>query len=229
MRTYSVQNLVDRARRYADMEYTPFVENDPELLDYLNVAYGEYYDLLVGTSEDYYTAVFDINLVPNTTEYALPEDFYKLTSMAYKIADNQFYTLRPYMEQERNNFGLVTSIQTGIVRMRYVPAPVEFADFTGTIDGQAGWEDYISTHMAIQMLNKEESDATALERKLVRLEKRINAMAQIRDQGQPAYTTDIYKINPYAFVQAMRYRLISANQISIISTQLIGWASGNGF
>ncbi len=229
MRSYSVQSLVDRARRYADMEYTPFVTNDPELLDYLNVAYGEYYDLLVMTSEDYFTTVADITLLPNTTEYDLPDDFYKMTSMAYKIAENQFYTLRPYMEQERNNFGLVTSIQTGTIRMRYVPAPETFDDFTGTIDGQAGWEDYISTHMAIQMLNKEESDTAALERKLLRLEKRINAAAQVRDMGMPHYTTDIYKINPYAFVQALRYRLISAGQVSIISTQLIGWASGNGF
>ncbi len=229
MRSYSVQSLVDRARRYADMEYTPFVENDPELLDYLNVAYAEFYDLLVMTSEDYYTAIADITLLPNITEYDLPADFYKMTSMAFKIAENQFYTLRPYMEAERNNFGLVTSIQTGIIRMRYVPAPEEFTDFTGSIDGQAGWEDYIPTHMAIQMLNKEESDTAALERKLVRLQKRIEAAAQIRDQGMPAYTTDIYKINPYAFVQAMRYRLISASQISVISTQLIGWASGNGF
>jgi hypothetical protein len=229
MRSYSVQNLVDRARRYADMQYTPFIENDPELLDYLNVAYAEYYDLLVATAETYFTQTANITLSTTVSEYDLPADFYKMTGVDYQLQQNQYFTLMPYMEPERNTFGATNNVQAGTVRIRYVPAPAIFADFTGTIDGQSGWEDYIPTHMAIQMLNKEESDTSALAGKLLRLEKRIQGMAQNRDQSFPAYTVDINRVNPYGFLQALRYRLISAGKISIISTQVIGFAAGGGF
>lgn len=231
MRSVPISTLVARARRYADMEYTPFVNNDPELLDYLNVAYGEYYDLLVMTSETYYTSTFDVSLTTGQTIYDLPEDFYKLTSASYKIADNQYYTIRPYMEAEKNNFGMVTAVLSGMVQLRYVPLPEVFTDLEegSIVEDMTNWTDYISTHMAIQMLNKGQEDTAALERKLVRLEVRIKASAQNLDQGQPFYTTDIYRVNPYGFAQSLRYRIQSGGEISIISTSLLGWGTSYGF
>jgi hypothetical protein len=231
MRSVPISTLVARARRYADQEYTPFVSDDPELLDYLNVAYGEYYDLLVMTSETYYTKLFDISLTTGQTTYDLPEDFYKSTSLSYKIADNQYYTIRPYMEAEKNNFGMVTAVLSGTVQMRYVPLPEVFTslDDGNVIEDMTNWTDYISTHMAIQMLNKGQEDTAALERKLVRLEARIKGASQNIDQLMPFYTTDIYRVNPYGFAQSLRYRFISGDQVSIISTSLLGWGSSYGF
>jgi len=112
--------------------------------------------------------------------------------LAYAVIGKQ--TEAPSTSQK---LSLLPSLSSGAsVRVRYVPAPIGLEDADGadddtTVDGVSGWEELIIIKTAIDMLNKEESSTTALERREALLVERIESAAEIRAWSTPRRVVDV--------------------------------------
>jgi hypothetical protein len=226
MRAFTVQNIIDRALRKADMQHSDFIDAD-EALDTFNEQYTTLYDLLVTSFENYKVSEQLITLSGNTTDYDLPDDFYKTIGFDYQISgtpgnsNGQYVTLRPFLEAERNGVtGLRAPVPTGTVRHRYVPAPQIYTDLTDLVDGVSGWEEIIVNGMAMEFLGKEESSTTRLERRQDLLMKRITEAAQNRDIGMPHRVADVYKIDVYNQYASLRYQL-QQDTVRFFTTEIV--------
>ena len=216
----SLATLRLRARRRADMENSQFI-SDAEANDMINEAYCELYDLMVQSYERYYVKFGTFSLVPGTTAYALPADFYKALSFDLQ-AGNVYVTLFPYDENERNSTTTTSySIPTATVRMRYIPMATLFVADTDTADFVNGWEALLITDVAIMMLEKEESATDALERRRERQLRRLQEMAQSRDIGMPGRVQDVTLYDTAYIQDSLRYRLYGQN-VEFMSVQYTG-------
>lgn len=78
-----------------------------------------------------------------------------------------------------------------LIRVWYVPRLTALSLDADVLDGVSGWEEYIVVDAARKALEKEESDATHLERAKAALVQRIEAAAENRDAGSPATVSDV--------------------------------------
>lgn len=222
-RSFTVQQIMDRCRRRADMENSNFI-SDAELVDLITESFAELYDVLVGAFQNYFIATDTITLTNGTSLYDLPDDFYKSVTVDLQNG-SRYDSLFPFDEAERNSvLQTSSSIPNATVRLRYIPAPpvFELADVaTDTIDGRAGWETLLVTTVAIFMLQKEESDTSALERRKQAELARITSMAQNRDVTNPGTVTDVTVYDNAYIKDALRYRFYG-DQIEFINCSYIG-------
>jgi hypothetical protein len=106
------------------------------------------------------------------------------TALRYRVASNALDGSEAALHFDRNpgNSTLV---------VYYVPNPPRLEEDSSEIDGFAGWEEWIVRKVAIDILNKEESDTSALERQCAELEQRIKRMAAMRDTGAAYRVADV--------------------------------------
>lgn len=221
-RTFTIGQIIDRARARADMRHTTFI-SAAEALEMVNEAYTELYDLLVQTFSNYYVTTGNLTLVPGTVSYALPADFYKMIVVERDNADGTFTTIFPFNELEKNStiFTDTNSIPNATVRLRYVPAPTIFTTTSQTIDGVSGWESLLVYDVAIMMLTAEESDTSALERRRAQIYQRIVGIAQNRDLTIPGSITDVTVFDNAFIKDELRYRFYGSN-IEFIVAEYVG-------
>ncbi len=220
-RTVTLQSISDLARIWADQRYSSFI-SDADMLALINSRFTELYDLLVDSFENYYSDTADLAVVPGTSSYALPDDFYKLIGVDFAVGNGAYITLKPFEEQERNlNVTTAVSLPSGTVRINYIPAPTTYTSLSDTFDGVAGWDRLISLGVAIDILDTEESDSAALTRKYNQTYDRVVTMAQTRDTSSPSRVSDVYQTNFYAIYGALRYRLYG-DEITLHNSEWIG-------
>ena len=101
----TLAQLKAQSRQMADMKNNNFIE-DSELVNYINFAIAELYDLLIQSfSADYYvTTTGALNTVSGQDAYDLPEDFYKLRGVDIKLNRTSWTTLKPFNFNERNRY-----------------------------------------------------------------------------------------------------------------------------
>ncbi|MEZ0208565.1 MAG: hypothetical protein ACAH17_00105 [Candidatus Paceibacterota bacterium] len=215
----TLAQLKTRARERADQENSDFV-SDEELTGYLNSSIAELHDLLVAAyGEDYFLEdPHAITTVSGTSDYALPDDFYKLKGVDVRINSGSWFSVRPFNFNERNRnedvtWGLVggpniryrimgskikfSPAPTGAfgVQLWYVPVAPVLVDDADTFDDVNGYSEYIIVDAAIKMMAKEESDVSVLMAQKQALKRRFEEMALNRDAGQPESISDIYAEN----------------------------------
>lgn len=216
----TLAQLKAQSRQMADMKNNNFVE-DSELVNYINFAIAELYDLLIQSfSADYYvTTTGAVNTVSGQDAYDLPEDFYKLRGVDIKLNRTSWTTLKPFNFNERNrydDFGSWTI--TGVTNIRYrlmgnqirlIPTPdsarqyqiwyipkcTKLVDDTDELDDLNQYSEFVIVTAAMKMLHKEESDVSALAAERKRLIDRIIESSQNRDVGDPESISDIYAEN----------------------------------
>lgn len=105
--------LRGRAQRLADMENSDYVDAD-EWRDYLNEGLNELHDILIRADADYNITSTVVSLVSGTTQYNLPDDYYKLRGVDYQVTagNGTVYALRPFMFRERNRYQFVGGAAT---------------------------------------------------------------------------------------------------------------------
>jgi hypothetical protein len=210
-----------RARQRADMENSRFVQ-DPELGGYVNKSATELYDLLTTVFEDYYSQSAAISIVPGTSRYDLPADFYKLTAVDEAVAAGQGITISRYNFQERNRFQTPSGARS--VKLWYIPVMPSMVLDADTFDGINGWDEYIVVDVARKLLQKEESDTQPLILEKSDLINRINACAPNRDAGTPSMMVDVNARDQWEFGtmgSALRQR-ITGNQIEFLEGLITG-------
>jgi hypothetical protein len=210
--------LKDRSRQRSDMETSDFV-SDSELTGYINSSIAELHDLLVSAyGADYFLNDYNFSVNLNTTDYALPADFYKLKGVDVRINNNNWFSVRPFNFNERNRnqdltWGLLlgpsiryrlmggnikfnpTPDASYAARIWYVPKAVTLVADTDEYDDLNTYSEYVVVDAAIKMLQKEESDVSVLMAQKQALKRRLEEMAENRDAGQPDTISDIYAEN----------------------------------
>lgn len=221
-RSVTLRSIATKARVLADMKSSAFI-TDSEILGMLNDVIPELYDELVGSYDDYYSAQSSFTLVTGTNVYDLPANFYKMVGVDYQINNGAYITLKPFMNAERNSVLTTnTTIPAGNIRVRYVPAPPIYTDLdTDTFDGVAGWDRLVVLLLAMDMLNAEESDTTALRDKYMRTLQRVRDMAPPRDSGMAHRVTDVYTPSIQMTYGSLRYHLYG-DTIEFINTEFLG-------
>jgi len=218
MRSVTLAQLMTRVRQRANMENSQFI-SDSELIDNINESLAELYDLLVGSyGQEYFRKTSpSTSTTASVSDYALPNDFYKVISVDIILSGNQTYSAIPFSEYERNQFkwypgwgyntpvlyrlhgsnstfpsGSISFIPgpTGNFQINYVPSCPKLSDpINDSFDGINGWEEYAVLDAAINCLQKEESDASALEARKGAIRMRIEGMSP-RDANAPEKVHD---------------------------------------
>lgn len=210
----TLTNLIAEARRRSDAESTQHV-TDSEITNYLNSSIAELHDLLIGaTDSEYRLTSTTFSTVAGTDSYALASDFYKLKGVDYQTSSTTYSSVRPFNFNERNRQKTLTywleqpdiryrlvgnnltftpvpdSVRT--IRYWYVPVATKLVSGSDTLDDINQFSEYVVVDTAIKILAKEESDVSVLMAQKAELKRRIEVMAQNRDEGQPASISDIY-------------------------------------
>jgi len=214
----TLAQLKARARQRADQVNSGFVQDD-ELATYINISAKKLYDLLIAAyGEDYYIAdPFIITADGTNDTYDLPDDYYKMLGVDEDKGGGSFFTLKPFMFQERNQYrepyfaysNFIASFKykiqgnqikfipippaNSIFKLWYSPVMTNLTNDTDQFDGVNGWEEFIVLDAAIKMMLKEESDVNVLqvERKII--EDNLIAMASNRDSGMALRVQDVRK------------------------------------
>lgn len=205
------------ARQLSDTENQTDWVDDPELDERLNEWLQALYDkLIISRGHEYYSKTTTITLVKGTASYDLPSDFYQL-SAAIASDGTSYVDVTPWQTQElarlmqlesgggsgslgRYRYRLLAgkvevrpkpTVATHTLELRYVPAMTRLTMGPDTFDGVNGWERYACLGAAIDLMNKEESDASALQLELARVGDRIEKLAANRDAGHPERIQDV--------------------------------------
>jgi hypothetical protein len=212
MATVNLLTLRDRAKQRANMENSSFV-SDTEWNTYINYGISQLRDKLIAKNgNDYFATEQSISLVNGTEAYALPSDFYKILYVELLGDDGNYYKMRRFEIAERNQFGspigyYVQEIRYRLransiiftpdnqiggktVRLTYVPTITNLSANSDTLDGYNGWEEYPILIAARKALIKEEQDVTQLDQELSMLDRRLEEMADNRDQSNPMRVYD---------------------------------------
>lgn len=214
----TLEELRLRSRQKADRETSNFVE-DEELDFMINSSIAELHDLLVAANaSDYAVSEYSFTTSPSVNSYALPDDFYKLKGVDAQITGDNWLTLRPFNFNERNRnnnttWGKITMpwIRYRIlgsnlvfsptpdsptpVKLWYTPLSPKLVNPTDTLQDLNSYSEYVIVDVAIKYLQKEESDVTVLAQQKEALKRRIEVMANNRDEGHADSISDIYAEN----------------------------------
>jgi hypothetical protein len=221
--TVTLLEMKTQARQRSDMENSTFISDD-ELTSYINSSIKGLYDKLLNAGEFYYFSSSDIPVVANTSSYTLPSDFYKLLGVDMVMDSlGNAVTLKPFQFEQRNSFlytptwnvvGLsylrymiqgnnlkFVPVPSGAatVRIYYAPSATNLSADTDTFDGINGFEEWVILNTAIKMLDKEESDSSALRQDQAMIERRLDEMKLMRDYGSPSKIGDVSRQMPWEF------------------------------
>lgn len=194
--------------------------SDSELDAWINEGVQQLHEKLVeayGTDYVEKSSNFTCN---GSSDITLPSDFFKLHGVDLNY-NSGVMTLQPYMTAERNAYRNIAPASyrrvpayklSGLTTLRILPAPATgttgvlwyspvatvLVNGSDTYECINGWERYIVLYAAIQMLAKEESDTSTLERQMAMLEDKLKSIIENRDSGAPrhAIDTDLIDIDP---------------------------------
>lgn len=204
------------SKQRANLENSSFV-TDSEWLTYINFSISELKDILISKfGEDYYLTKYNFTLLPNTSEYDLPLDFYKLSVMLYKSGNLQ-YKMKRFIIEELNSYnGYILNSTIPEVRYRlsgdkveftpqvnnggqqvtlcYIPIPPKLVSDSDELQGFNGWEELVVLLSARKALVKEEQSVSELDADILLMKRRIEAMADNRDASEPMRIADTERI-----------------------------------
>lgn len=228
MRTVTAGELIKKIRRLTDQENSAFI-SDEELLEYVDSAFAEFYDLLVSTYEQYNMTFATLITEEDVQIYNLPANFYKLMGVEVKLSSGRKASLQRVEWSERNNIdadtatvsAYATNLQYNIigntlmlnpsptagleVTLWYVPAAPKIIETTQIIDGINGWEQLIVLECAIRVMDKQEADSTPFVKQKDKLLKRIEQASESRDLGSPQRVSDTRGLESPTFTFTRRY------------------------
>ena len=210
MPTITISNTILMARQKSDMENTSFV-TDAEIISKLNSAWQKLYNLIIDTSKTYYLTTYPITLT-SATEYSLPVDFWKLLGVDYRdSATAKPRNVWPKQFAERNRrtnywydapmayilkadkIAIIpnTITPTGFIDVHYAAEPVAITTTSQTLHVPPFGEEWLACRVAIEMLAKEESDASIVGAMKEEAERELIASLRMRDIGAPDSAVDV--------------------------------------
>jgi len=206
-RTETRTNLRAQIRQRAFLEATTTVVTDSEINTYIDQSWAELHDILVEAVQDYSLSTTTFVTVAAQDTYALPADFYKFRKLLVTLGGNdtdlrefRLEELQAYQYQggwfagapiayhrvgSNVMFRPTPSTAGTVITMYYVKAPVRMTSDSDTVDGQAGWEEFIVLDSACKCLDKLDRDCSRIERQREQIRQRIVAMSASTNYGEP--------------------------------------------
>lgn len=215
MSSVTLATLKERVLDRADLTGSDFIDTT-QLVNYINDAISELWDLLVVSYQDYFLSSATLAVVPGQQSYALATvfsggDFYKLVKVYAAVNSKKYpiptFSLDDYQTDSTpslspgryrllgNNIVFSPEPTTSSsVELWYIPNPTVLASDSDslTLTIPVGWMEYVVVSAAIRCLLKEESDATDLIRERDRIKMHIMEAAE-RDNGEPRRVRDVYR------------------------------------
>lgn len=218
-RQFTVSELATKIRTRGDYENSDFI-TDAILIDFIDSAHTEVYDLLVTKWEDYYTIEATFSTTSDSDAYALPSDFYKLMGLdinhggtwnrlfRYNLhARNSHqdglynYQGNTYLYRIQGNTVkfIPTPDTTESMRMLYIPSADKLTTLTDTIDGINGWEELVVLFALRRCQVREETSTVAVDKEIDRQVERLEVAADARDAGEPESLQDLANSDRWAY------------------------------
>lgn len=195
----TLAQLRTRVRQRSDNEFSGsnFITDD-EITQLLNTSYQELYGLLersgLHLAEELLTITAD-----GSASYDLPADYY--ATLAVFRVDGNYRTYLPRHSLRVRPSTAITGAASsyrvvgstlvflptptdGTYEVIYIPVPGELSADEDTVDGVLGWEEYLVIDCAIKILEKEESDVTALRQDRERIQQRIIDEATAQEMSE---------------------------------------------
>lgn len=151
----TVTNMKDLALDLADMTGQAFPV-EARLIDYANTALRFLHNKIVNAHVDYFRSEQSISVVAGTETYAVPSDYYKTKKVWYETGERRF----PVKKFDLNDIQgwRKSPISAGTLKHWYVQKPTLFTALADTLAAiyPVGSEDFISYHMALQLLARAE-------------------------------------------------------------------------
>lgn len=139
MTTITRDQLLARVRRFADFPNANQGKLDTDLVDMINDALADYYDLLVAVrGHSYFESSATLSVVAGTSGYTLAADFYQMSTVTLEWGSTEFEAIHPinsnreladYTTQQiawerftRKGYRL-TGTQAGVKTLTLYPAP----------------------------------------------------------------------------------------------------------
>lgn len=212
-RTRSVEDILNEIYDRGEID-SEFVTRS-EMISMVSTAYADYYAFLANLNPDLFLTSSNISVTSGTDTYDTPDDFWRV--MGVDVSYNgDWYILGRFNFASRNELQdsnanppdlryrvvngdlmLVPSPSSAFTaRLWYVPAPAVIRTESQTIDGIAGFEEYIRLHVLIQYDAKAEEDATLHASQLNALKQQMRSLASI-DDGEPDMIRDCRRESGY--------------------------------
>jgi hypothetical protein len=213
MAAKTLAQLRTAARQRAGMENSTFI-TDAELTSIINQEAADLYDLLTTQFEDYYTSTTPstFTLTSASNLQSLPADFFKLRGVDYQAAGvwvdldrvsfrdrnvlrrGLFYGGAPWRAYDLVGAKLMilpSDDASGSYRLWYIPTYTDLVGDSDPLDVIQNWDEHVIVGAAITMLNKEESDTTALMGIKMTIRQRIIDASSKRDAGTVPRIVDV--------------------------------------
>lgn len=206
-RSVSLLSLRNQVRKRADVEGATARHTDAEINEYINQSYADLYGAIADKNELYNVSSYAFNTANGTSTYALPADFWRALMVQGTYAGHTFemdeFSLPelPALE-DAGTFAADIAFKYATVgdniqfaptpraiyaiKLWYTRAPQRMAADVDTVDGVAGWEEFVVVDAArkiLQVDGKSNSGEMAATAEMVR--KRVVASAAIRNMSQP--------------------------------------------
>lgn len=206
-RSFSVTNLILRVRERAAMTGSTAV-SDAEIMRLLSADWAELHGILAVRYPERFATSQDIVALASTNDYALNADFLDLIMVTFNIGSYRYplrsipidelprYTISTgrayvYIVLGRNISLYPTPAAGQQYSLLYVSAPADLTLGTQTIDGEAGWEEYLVNMGAGKVLQKLQRDGfQGMFAEAERMRDRIKQEAMERDLLVPRAVRD---------------------------------------
>lgn len=204
-RTVTLADLRDQIRTVADIQGNTQRLSDAFLNGRINQKLAKMMDILVAQNQDYSLSTYPFTTTVGTDTYSLSFSYYVLRAIRATVAGYKYriYEFDLQNKPDQDNLNLYPSTSTpfkyrvlgnnivfspvppvgAAVEIDYIPAPTKLVADTDTLDGQAGWEDFILYSVAVDIKNIQNEDSSAFKRSAMEEEARITKMAATRNRS----------------------------------------------
>jgi len=174
------------------------------MLDFLDAAHSEVYDIMVEVEPDRYLTEYTFTTSADQETYPLPADFYRsrAVDIASSSGSTDWYSMDRYESSERNAYGYqITAhayrIEDGVIRVKstpsgqmairlsYIPTATSLSSSAQTVDTVNGY-DALTVLLALRSCKVRSGESVKeIDGEISRQTMRVREMARGLDRGKP--------------------------------------------
>lgn len=216
-RTRTAQELIDQARRRANVERAVSKFTNTLMLDFLDSAQTEFHDFVTGYDPEQFVKYDTFTTAAGQDIYSLPADFLHLRRLDLKVG-SAYYPINRFTESERSLLSragasreiyysregdtvvlLPTPAAGQTIRVKYNYFAAKLTGLSDVLEGVNGWEELAVLYMVRRIKVTEGVSTRAVDAEIVRQEDRVRNACYERDGWMPKRLRDrrVSRRRPY--------------------------------
>ena len=221
MRTVTTSEIITAVRRRGGYISDVFPAEESSLIEFIDSAYSEVYDVLAFSFEGFYEVETEFSTTGSVADYPLPTDLEHLIGVDYKISNDDYDTINRYDFSDRNVYNhsvtsgynsnhyvyrlqgnniRLQSTPTGgnTIRLTYIPYPTKVSGSSQSLSFHtAAQEELVKLHTLRKVQAADEVSVSSTDKEIGRQMARVKTISSIRDQHQPKGISNIRGKNRY--------------------------------